>query len=180
MVRVLVPVAEGCEEMEAVIVVDILRRAGWEVCLAGLEDGPVRCSRGVVLVPDQPWAETDPEEFDLLVLPGGGAGTERLRRHDGVLDAVRRFVQTSRTVAAICAAPLVLKDAGVLEGRRLTSHPSVAEAFAGYAYREDPVVEDGSLVTSRGPGTAFAFALALVARSDGSDRARAIGRAMVL
>ena len=121
MTRALIPLAEGCEEMEAVIVIDTLRRAGWEVIAAGFGEGPVRCSRGVCLVPDRAWQDVDAMDFDVLVLPGGGPGTERLRQDPGVLEAVLRMNDAGRTVAAICAAPLVLKDAGILSGRSVTN-----------------------------------------------------------
>ena len=180
MARTLVPVAEGTEEMEAVIVVDTLRRAGWEVVTAGVGGGKLRCSRGVVLVPDQRWEEVDPRGFDLLVLPGGGPGTRAFRENPGLLEAIRSHHARGRTVAAICAAPLALLDAGILAGKRLTSHPSVASQLPPAQWVNEKVVVDDALVTSQGPGTAFRFALALVARFDGREKAARIAEEMVL
>jgi 4-methyl-5(b-hydroxyethyl)-thiazole monophosphate biosynthesis len=176
----LVPIAEGSEEMEVVILVDVLRRAEWEVVMAAVGASPVACSRGVRLVPDMAWAETDPADFDLLVLPGGGPGTEVLARDPRVLETVRVFDAGGKGIAAICAAPLVLQEAGILDGRRITSHPSVADQLTVATYVEEAVVIDGHLVTSRGPGTAFSLALTLVRLSDGEGKARDLAKAMVL
>ena len=176
----LVPIAEGCEEIEAVIIIDTLRRAGWTVVSAGLEEGPVTCSRGVRIVPDARWSDVDVSACDLLVLPGGGPGTEALRRDPRVLEAIRVFDAQQKTIAAVCAAPLVLQEAGILDGREVTCHPSVADNLTVGRHVDRAVVADGNLVTSQGPGTAFAFALTLIARVDGEDKAEAIRRAMVL
>lgn len=176
----LVPIAEGCEEMEAVIIIDTLRRAGWTVIAAGLAEGPVTCSRGVRIVPDARWSDVDVSACDLIVLPGGGPGTAVLCRDPRVLEAIRVFDAQRKTIAAICAAPLVLQEAGILDGRTATCHPSVADALTTARHVDRAVVTDGNLVTSQGPGTAFAFALALIARVDGDDSADAIRRAMVV
>ena len=180
MTKALVPFAEGAEEMEAVIAIDTLRRGGWEVTVAGLAEGPATASRGVRILPDLTWEEADPQAYDYLVLPGGGPGTERLAGHAGLLDAIRQFDRENKGIAAICAAPTVLKKAGILEGKRFTCHPAVADQFGDQTPLEEAVVEDGNLVTSRGPGTSFSFALKLIEREDGIDKAREIASAMVL
>lgn len=180
MTRALVPLAEGVEEMEAVILIDVLRRAGWEVTTAGLMPGPVRASRGVVLVPDALWDEVDADRYDWLVLPGGAQGTQNLRRDQRVLRAVRRFVESGRRVAAVCAAPLVLQDAGVLTGRRATAHPAVIAELTQAVPVTDAVVVDGPVVTSRAAGTCFALALELVRLVDGPDKVAALREALVL
>ena len=164
MASVLVPLAEGCEELEAVTIVDLLRRAGIEVVTAGLEPGPVKASRGVVLVPDTTLEEVRGRDFDMVVLPGGGPGTERLARDERVREILRRHAEHGRWTAAICAAPRVLAEAGLLEGRRATSYPGCLDpgSVPGLRYEEAPVVRDGKVVTSRGPGTAMDFALELI------------------
>jgi 4-methyl-5(b-hydroxyethyl)-thiazole monophosphate biosynthesis len=166
--------------MEAVIIVDVLRRAGWQVATAGVTGRPVTASRGVQLVPDQAWPDAPGDTFDALVLPGGGPGTKALAAHPGVLGAVRRFIGENRLVGAICAAPLVLQAAGVLSGRRVTCHPGVAAELTATPRLPDRVVVDGSLVTSQGPGTAFEFALTLVRIRDGAPTADRLAREMVL
>lgn len=162
--RVLVPLADGCEEIEAVTIIDILRRAEIDVIAAGLSEGAVRASRGVILQPDATLEAVLSDEFDMIVLPGGAGGADRLEQDPRVRDLIRRMLDKGRHVAAICAAPRVLVSAGVLDGRRATSYPGHIDAnpAPGMEYSEEPVVIDGKLVTSRGPGTAMDFALALV------------------
>lgn len=180
MTKVLVPLADGVEEMEAVIIIDTLRRAKWDVVSAGIREGEVVASRRVRLVPDCSWDEIDLSSFDMIVLPGGGGGTENLCKDERVLDAIRRFHREGKWVAAVCAGPLVLQEAGVLGGRKATCHPGVAEQLTTTERVEERVVTDGRIVTSQGPGTSFEFALALIAHVDGEETADAIAKAMVL
>ena len=180
MTKVLIPLAEGFEEMEAVIPIDIFRRAGWTVTVAGLTGTTVTASRGVKILADTIWAGLDTSSFDLLVLPGGGEGSRALAADARILSAVRKFAGTDRIVAAICAAPIALQAAGVLKGRRATSHPSVRNDLDVREYLEDRVVIDDRIVTSRGAGTAFDFALALVRLVDGSAKADSIASSILL
>ena len=180
MKRVLVPLAEGCEEIEAVVVIDVLRRAGIEVVTAALRDGPVTASRGVRLLPDAPWPEHAWEQFDALVLPGGGPGTRALISDVRVVEAVRAFHRSGRLLAAICAAPQVLQRGGVLAGKRVTCYPGVEAALPDSIHADAPVVEDGGVITGRGPGASFAFALALVQRLAGPEKAREVAEGLVL
>jgi len=162
MPRVLVPLAEGCEELEAVTIIDILRRAGIDVVTAGLTPGPVRASRGVTLVPDTLLDHVLAQDFDMIVLPGGKGGAERLAADPRIRDLLVRAADKGDYIAAICAAPRVLAEAGLLEERRATSFPGILDDIEGITLSRDPVVQDGMIVTSRGPGTAMDFALELV------------------
>jgi 4-methyl-5(b-hydroxyethyl)-thiazole monophosphate biosynthesis len=162
MASVLVPLAQGCEELEAVTVIDLLRRAGIGVVTAGLDDKPVRGSRGTVLVPDVTLDEAVRQKYDMIVLPGGQPGADHLNADPRIRGVLKEMVETDRFTAAICAAPKVLAGAGLLEGKRATSFPGVLDAFAGVSYSEDAVVQDGKIITSRGPGTAMDFALVLI------------------
>jgi len=180
MTAAVIPLAEGVEEMEAVVVMDVLRRAGWLVTGAGLTAGPLTASRGVRLLPDTTWAELDLAAFDALVVPGGAGGVAALRQDGRVAAAARDFFQRGQWVAAICAGPLVLQDAGLLAGRRATCHPGVARELTTTPRVDEPVVVDGRLVTSQGAGTVLEFALTLVALVDGAARAGTIARAMAL
>lgn len=164
---VLVPLAQGCEELEAITVLDILRRAGINAVSAGLDDQPVRCSRGAVLIPDTTLDEALKHGFDMLVLPGGQPGTNHLKADPRILALVKDMVHQQRHVAAICAAPSVLAAAGVLDGKRATSFPGALAPFPSVQQQDAAVVEDGRLITSRGPGTAMDFALTLVERLAG-------------
>jgi 4-methyl-5(b-hydroxyethyl)-thiazole monophosphate biosynthesis len=180
MSTVLVPLADGVEEMEAVIVIDVLRRAGCRVISAGIKTRTVTASRDTVLVADRLFSEVQIDAMDALVLPGGAGGTEALLADERVLAAAKRLYAAGRTVAAICAAPLVLQAAGLLEGHRFTSHPGVRERFTSGVRVDERVVVEGNLITSQGPGTAFDFALALVARLEGKPKANAVAAAMVM
>jgi len=162
MASVLVPLAQGCEELEATTIVDLLRRAQVGVVTAGLDDKPVRASRGMVLVPDTTLDEALKQEYDMVVLPGGLPGADHLDNDPRIRALVARMAASNRFTAAICAAPKVLASAGLLKGRKVTSFPGVLDAFEELDYRSDPVVRDGKVITSRGPGTAMDFALELV------------------
>jgi len=163
MSRVLIPLAPGCEELEAVTVIDILRRAGISVTTAGLELGPVRASRGTVLLPDAELDAVLGELFDMIVLPGGMPGSEYLKNDARVIVLLNRLAAAGKYVAAICAAPMALHAAGLLQGKNATSFPGVLDQLPGsHQYCNEGVVVDGNIVTSRGPGTAMDFALTLV------------------
>jgi len=179
--KILVPLAEGFEETEAVAVIDVLRRAGLDVTTAGLAPGLVRGAHAIALAPDASLDELDLVAFTAVVLPGGMPGTRELAADGRVLGLVRRLFAEGRTTAAICAAPLVLQAAGVLGATPITSHPSVRAELQGAALRDEPrVVASGPVVTSQGPGTALEFALVLVGRLAGPERAREIARAMLV
>ena len=164
MVRVLIPLAQGCEELEAVTIIDLLRRAGVTVITAGLDDQPVKASRGTVLVPDTVIDDVMETDFDMIVLPGGLGGADRLNEDHRVLSLLKRQSQQEKYTAAICAAPKVLATAGLLEGKKATAYPGILESLALQTTQltESTVQIDGKVVTSRGPGTAMDFALKLI------------------
>jgi len=172
MARVLVPLAQGCEELEAVTVVDLLRRAGIEVVTAGLDSLPVRASRNMVLIPDTTLDEAKNQEFDMVVLPGGMPGADHLNGDSRVQAILKRSAREEKFTAAICAAPKVLATAGLLNGKQATSYPGCLdpESVPGLRYLEDPVVQDGKVITSRGPGTAMDFALTLIENLAGKEK----------
>ena len=181
MPRVLVPLAQGCEELEAVTVIDLLRRASLEVVTAGLEAGPVRASRGVVLVPDSTLDEVAHQDFDMIVLPGGLPGADHLNDDPRLRQMLQRAAAAGRYTAAICAAPKVLASAGLLDGRQATAYPGVLDRLnlPRTEVLQRAVVTDGHVVTSRGPGTAMDFALELIERLLGSDKRHEVEAALV-
>ncbi len=179
--RILVPLAEGFEEIEAVTIVDVLRRAGLEVVVAGLAPGPVTGSHGIPIVPDTHLDALDAGGITLLVCPGGQPGTRNLAADPRVLALARRLASEGRRTAAICAAPLVLHAAGILRGVAVTAHPSVHALLPGAELRADErVVRSGTVLTSQGAGTALEFALELVADLCGRARADELARAMIV
>lgn len=179
MSKVLVPLAQGCEEIEAVTIIDILRRAGIEVISAGLDAHPVRASRGTVLVPDTTLDAALKQEFDMVVLPGGQPGTNNLKADARIIGLLQHMAQQGKHVAAICAAPSVLASAGLLDGKRATSFPGSLHGFAKVQLQTTAVVEDGKLITSRGPGTAMDFALTLVERLAGKAKREEVEAGLV-
>jgi 4-methyl-5(b-hydroxyethyl)-thiazole monophosphate biosynthesis len=161
---VLVPLAQGCEELEAITIIDLLRRAGVTVISAGLDTQPVKASRGTVLVPDTSLDQVFEQDFDMIVLPGGQPGSDHLRDDPRIQQKLKQQASADKYVAAICAAPRALAQAGLLDGHRVTSFPGSLEGSPAenVQYVTDPVVIDGKIVTSRGPGTAMDFTLALI------------------
>lgn len=165
MKRVLVPLAPGCEELEAVTIVDILRRGGVTVVTAGMDAGPVQASRGMVLVADTTLEQAIADDtFDMVAIPGGMGGAQTLADTPAFIDYLRHMHDSGRFVAAICAAPLALGKAGLLNGRVFTAYPGVLDAsqFPGARYSGNVVEMADTVVTSRGPGTALDFALSLL------------------
>jgi 4-methyl-5(b-hydroxyethyl)-thiazole monophosphate biosynthesis len=172
MASVLVPLAAGCEELEAVTIIDLLVRAGVEVVTAGLEEGPVTASRGVVIVPQTSLDEALKRDYDMVVLPGGMPGAEHLKNDSRIAGLLKSMAESGKFTAAICAAPTVLANAGLLGGKRATSYPGFLDKMAlpDVDYVSEPVVQDGKIITSRGPGTAMDFALTLIEQLEGKAK----------
>ncbi|MEX1048914.1 MAG: DJ-1 family glyoxalase III [Akkermansiaceae bacterium] len=173
---VLCLLADGFEEIEAVTPVDLLRRAGVEVVIASLGGQIVTGRCGIRLEPDASLGEVDFDKFDLLFLPGG-PGVQELRTDGRAAELAKDFYMRGKTIAAICAAPLILQDAGLLEGKRFTAHFSTRGELPDAL--DERVVIDGELVTSRGAGTALDFALALVAHLTGLEKVEEVHEAIM-
>lgn len=175
MPKVLIPLAQGCEELEAVTVIDLLRRAGIEVVTAGLDEQAVKASRGVVLIPDTSLdhllAQDQANHFDMVVLPGGLPGADHLNQDQRVRSVIEKQLQSGKTVAAICAAPKVLASLGMLHNRKATAYPGTLEQLNLPTTRitREAVLIDGPVITSRGPGTAMDFALTLIEHLSGVE-----------
>ena len=180
MPKVLVPIANGSEEMEAVIIIDILRRAQWDVVVAGVDAGLITASRGVRLMPDKYWSTIQPSEFDILMIPGGGPGVERFLQFEPLLETIRAFHQAAKWIGAVCAGPLALQAAGILQGKQVTCHPAAASRLTVTRYLDQRTVVDGRIITSQGAGTTFEFALTVVRLVDGDVKARTLADAIVL
>ncbi len=176
MARVLVPLAQGCEELEAVTIIDLLRRADIEVVTASLDDEIVVASRGVRLIADTPLDEVIDDDFDMVVLPGGLPGADHLDSDERIHQLLKRMHQQGKYTAAICAAPKVLANAGMLEDKQATSYPGFIDKMnlPRTQVLEKPVVTDDKVITSRGPGTAMDFALELIEKLAGSAKRQAV------
>ena len=180
MKKVAVILAPGYEEIEAIAPVDILRRAGIEVIVAGLTPDPVPSARNVKVVPDTTVDNLRAEELDMIILPGGAGGVENLKKDDRVRRLVEDMRNRNRTVAAICAAPTALVAYGVLGNRKATVYPSLKDNLGNAVYVEDKVVVDDGIVTSQGPGTAIEFGLKLVEILIGYDKAKEVAERILV
>ena len=171
MAKILVPLADGFEEIEAISIIDVLNRAGNEVVVAGLFGKEVVGANTKLKVKvDTLLEEVDINDIDMIVLPGGLPGAEYLAKSDLVQDMIRKMDEKGKMVGAICAAPWALKEAGVLEGKKHTNYPGFEEKTGKEGYIADKkVVIDGNVMTSRGPGTAICFALEIAKKLNGEE-----------
>jgi protein deglycase len=179
---VLVPIADGTEELEAVAIIDVLRRAGAMVTVASVTGNrQVTASRQVVVVADTLIEACTENDYDLVVLPGGMPGAAHLRDCPDLIRILRRQREKEGLYGAICASPaVVLEPHGLLEGRQATCHPNFVDKLSDTARVDTRVVADGNCLTSRGPGTAVEFALALVERLYGKEKREAVAAPMVI
>lgn len=176
MSHVLVPLAQGCEELEAITITDLLVRAGISVTTCGLDEQPVKASRGTTIIPDTSIDKIQNQSFDLIVLPGGLPGADHLRDNELLQALIKKQASENKYLAAICAAPKALASAGVLKGKTATSFPGVLHALQDSSITiSDQAVEiDGNIITSRGPGTAMDFALTLIELLDGKEKRKEV------
>jgi 4-methyl-5(b-hydroxyethyl)-thiazole monophosphate biosynthesis len=179
--KVLVPVADGSEELETTAIIDILRRAGADVVAASVDQLQITASRGVKLVADRLITDCTNETYDLIALPGGMPGAEHLRDSKELIEMLKRQQKEGRLYAAICASPaVVFQPHGLLAQRRATCHPARFDALENKEAADSRVVVDGNCVTSQGPGTAIEFALKLVALLFGPQKEKEVAGPLVL
>jgi 4-methyl-5(b-hydroxyethyl)-thiazole monophosphate biosynthesis len=181
MSRVLVPLAQGCEELEAITITDLLTRAGFDVTTAGLDENPVTASRGITIIPDTSIEKVLDQEFDLIVLPGGLPGADHLRDNEHVQALIKKHAVDGKYIGAICAAPKALAEAGLLEGKTATAYPGVLDALGNNEIhvKNSALEIDGNIVTSRGPGTAMDFALTLIELLEGRSKRTEVEQQLV-
>ncbi|KAI4454442.1 protein/nucleic acid deglycase dj-1-related [Holotrichia oblita] len=183
--KALIFLGPGYEELEFIASADVLRRAGVEVSIAGLPDNkPVKSARNIAIVPDISICDAAAAgPFDVMVLPGGLGGTKAMADCEEVGKLLKEQESSGRKIAAICAAPTALKAHCIASGKKVTSYPAMAAAMkegGTYQYLEDDVVVDGNIITSRGPGTATAFALTIVKELLGTEKACEVAKAMLI
>jgi 4-methyl-5(b-hydroxyethyl)-thiazole monophosphate biosynthesis len=177
---VLIPLAQGCEELEAVTIIDLLRRAEVKVITASLDEKPVVASRGTKLLADTTLDKVINENFDMVVLPGGLPGADYLNEDKRIHKILSKAVDNDCYVAAICAAPKVLASAGLLNNKKATAYPGVLEALGNNAVEITGVAvqQDGKVLTSRGPGTAMDFALQIITCLLGNEKCKQVEAAL--
>lgn len=180
MTQILMPLATGFEETEAVAVVDVLRRAKIEVVMASVSDLVVVSARQIRIVADAFLDDINPDEIDGIILPGGEPGTTNLEANSRVTDLVKYFAGQGKLVAAICAAPRILNRLGVLKGIRATSFPETRDSMDTVDFVEDSVVQDGNFITSRGAGTSLEFGISIVRYFQGAENAQKLAARMLI
>ena len=174
--NVLIYLAPGFEEIEAITVIDLLRRANVNITVAGLVKNSITGSHDISILPDVYYEDINPDDFEYLVLPGGQPGTNNLKSNRQVLETVKKFQTENKLIGAICAAPTILAEANILDNKRITSYPSEKDVFSNSKYEESPVVKDDNIITSRGVGTAIDFALDLIGEIKGEEVKKEIAK----
>lgn len=160
--KVLVPLAPGFEEIEAITIVDLLRRAQIDVTTAGLGDNPVKGAHNITVSADIDIAAAESKNYAAIILPGGMPGSRNLRDSVSVISLVDEINHSGGIVAAICAAPIALGKAGILKGKKAVCYPGFEDELTGAVISSEPVAVDGNIVTGKGPGCAIIFALKLI------------------
>ena len=180
MSKIAVFMADGCEEIEALTVVDILRRAGINIDMLSISDNlNVEGAHGIQFRADYLMTDKNSDDYDGVVLPGGMPGTTNLENNTLVQSALKKQFSAGKLIAAICAAPSILGKNGMVNGKKVTSYPGFENAFSRATYVTDSVVTDGNVITSRGMGTAIDFALAILEYLIGSDAASDMAKSIM-
>lgn len=178
--KIVVFFATGYEEIEALAVVDVLRRGRVEVVMAGIESMSVTSARNITMQMDALAENIDYEQVDMLVLPGGLGGVEGLARSQFVTDTIHEFVAKDKYIGAICAAPSVLGKLGVLKGHRVTCYPGFEKCLEGADHTDERVVISGKFITGIGAGASLEFALTLLEIVKNKETAEAIKKGMLI
>jgi 4-methyl-5(b-hydroxyethyl)-thiazole monophosphate biosynthesis len=179
MKKVVVFLADGFEEIEALTVVDVLRRAKVECDMCSLSSEYVKGAHNIIVKADGNLDSIDYTSYAALVLPGGMPGAKNLKENVRILDIVKEFYMSGKFVCAICAAPIVLAEAGITDGIKITSYPGFEGSLGNCIYRQDKVVSDGKFITSRGPATAMEFAYEILNKLDMTKEAQKLKEDML-
>lgn len=179
MKKILVHLANGFEEIEAVIPIDVWRRAGYSVYTVSLEEGlAVNGTHNITLIADGLFSEAKYNDADMIFLPGGMPGAANLNAHKGLKEKINQFFMHGKYLSAICAAPLVLGHSGLLEGKKATCYPGFESELFGAKVTGNLVEQDGKIITGKGPGAAFEFALKVVSIFSGEEKANELAAKM--
>lgn len=179
MPNALVIFSPGFEEIEAITIVDLLRRAGIDVTSAGLGSNKITGSHNITVMADIELKKVNHNKYDILILPGGQPGTNNMKSNPTILNWIKDRHLKGQWIGAICAAPTILHAAGITDNLKLTSFPADQPTFTNSVYLEEKVVQDGHIITSRGVGTAIDFSLALIAQLINQDKADEIKKRIV-
>ena len=181
MKTIFVFLAEGFEEIEALTPVDVLRRAGLSVqTVSVMDEQVVAGAHGVPVLADKMFAEINPEDAEMILLPGGLPGATNLDAHEGLSQMILDFAEADKPLAAICAAPLVLGNRGLLQGKKATCYPGFETYLQGAEYTAALVEKDGNIITGKGPGAAMEFAFAIVEKYCGIDKVNELKQGMMI
>jgi len=176
--KIIVPFAEGFEEIEAVTIVDVLRRASIDVTTVCLKENPVTGSHNIKISCDRNISDIDPSDYDFIILPGGMPGSKNLKENGSVIDIIKDIDSRGGFIGAICAAPMVLGHTGVLDNKTATCFPGFEDQLGKADHRPEPVVVDGNIITGKGPACAVPFALRVIEMIKDKDTAQEIGKGM--
>ena len=181
MKTIFVFLAEGFEEIEALTPVDVLRRAGLSVqTVSIMDEQAVAGAHGVPVLADKMFAEINPEDAEMILLPGGLPGATNLDAHEGLSRMILEFADAEKPLAAICAAPLVLGNRGLLQSKKATCYPGFETYLQGAEYTAALVEQDGNIITGKGPGAAMEFAFAIVEKYCGIDKVNELKQGMMI
>jgi 4-methyl-5(b-hydroxyethyl)-thiazole monophosphate biosynthesis len=176
--KVMIPLAEGFEEIEAMTVIDVLRRAGFQVDTIGIVGSVILSAHGIRVMVDKRLNEIAPDQYDAIILPGGSPGYINLGRSSKLIEIIKKFNGQNKLIAAICGAPSILAKEGLLDNKKATIYPG-NEKLLAYP-RDGPVVVDGNIITSQGPGTSMDFALKIVEKLSGPNEAEKLRKELVV
>lgn len=177
--KVGVLLANGFEEIEAIAPIDILRRGGVDVIIIGVEEDIIKSARNVAIKTDITIDKISADDIDMVVIPGGVGGVDNIKKSQKAKELINAMSSKKKYIGAICAGPTALKAFGVVENKKVTSHPSVKIEFDPNLYQEDTVVEDENIITSRGPATAMMFGFRLLEKLTSKEKAKEIAKAML-
>ena len=181
MKTIFVFLAEGFEEIEALTPVDVLRRAGLSVKTVSIMDKQVVVgAHGIPVLADMMFADVDSEDAEMILLPGGLPGATNLDAHEGLAKMILDFAKAKKSLAAICAAPLVFGNRGLLQGKKATCYPGFETYLQGAEYTAALVEKDENFITGKGPGAAMEFAFAIVEKYCGIDKVNELKQGMMI
>ncbi len=181
MKQIAVHLAEGFEEVEAITIIDVLRRADLKVTTVSISGKKqVTGSHQITIIADQLFEETDYEVFDMIILPGGMPGSKNLDKHEGLKQQIKSFHQEGKRIGAICAAPLVLGNTGILKNKEAVCYPGYENYLTGAKIKSDPVAVSENIITGRGVGAALKFSLKIVEQLESKEKADKLAKAMLV